>query len=328
MEIQTPTTGPPQGKEVGAWPPCLGSSGETVKVYTTEPIHPEIIYVKYYYEPTQQWYDIEISGEKTVAELRSSIFRQRFPTLLDVELKYMDALQIHYTKPFVNLDEPIPECWLLFDGTRHDVNDHRLPHKGKLENARYLNYSPYKSSGPIRADNYYVRVLDVFGDVWPVKFPPVAPLDVPKCMDTSLHMYEVDGLLEGKDYFVDNVLYYNGTLPAGWHNCNIRHYTKLGWHTSGKEVQDFIVKATTEAISYRIPDIEDISPAATLGYLAPCRLTGPGKRQRDSRLRDLHLREIRLISEIRQLRRSRAIGSTGTTRDLHLWEWRRICSPH
>ena len=191
-----------------------------------------------------------------------------------------------------------------------------------------MNYSLYKSPGPVRADNYYVRVLDVFGDVWPVKYPPVAPLDVPKCMDTALHAYEVDGLREGKEYFADNVLYYNGAIPAGCPQCDIRVLAKLGWRISGEEVQDFVVKATTEAIAYRIPDIEDVSPAATLGYLAPCRLTGPGKRQWDSRLRDLHLREIRLINEIRAQRRSRAIGSKGTTRDLHLWERRRMCSPY
>ena len=120
----------------------------------------------------------------------------------------------------------------------------------------------------------------MFGDVWPVKAPPVAPRDIPKCIDTSLHMYEVDGMLEGMDYFADNVLYYNGTIPARRPNCNIRHYTKLGRHTSGEEVQDFLVKATTEAIAYRIPDIEDESPSAALGLLAPCRLTGPGTRQR------------------------------------------------
>ena len=176
----------------------------------------------------------EISGDKTVAQLRSAMFNQRFLTLFDVELKYMDALQIHYTKPFVNPDEPLPDCWDLF--TRHDINDHRLPYMQKFENERHLNYSLYQSPGPARADNYYVRVLDVFGDVWPVKHPPVAPLDVPKCMDMALHAYEVDGLREGKEYFVDNVLYYNGAIPAGRPKCDIRVLTKLGWHVSGKEV--------------------------------------------------------------------------------------------
>ena len=69
---------------------------------------------------------------------------------------------------------------------------------GKLENGRYVNYTPYKSSGQVRSDNYFVRILDVLGDVWPVRDPPRGPLDVPKCVDIALHMYLEEGLLEGR----------------------------------------------------------------------------------------------------------------------------------
>ena len=90
---------------------------------------------------------------------------------------------------------------------------------------------------------------------------------------------EADGLRECEKYFVDNVLYYDGTMPVRPPDNTIRVLTNLGWDTSGKQVQELIERATSEAIAYRIPNIEDESPAAALGYLAPCRLTGPGKRQ-------------------------------------------------
>ena len=98
--------------------------------------------------------------------------------------------------------------------TRDTKNVHRLPYEEKLDNTRPLNYSVYLAHEPVRADNYFVRVLDFFGEVWPVQYPPVAPTAVPKCMDTSLHSYEVDGLHEGETLFVDNVMYYDGTLPV------------------------------------------------------------------------------------------------------------------
>ena len=94
--------GPPPGAEVGAGPPGLGPRQEIEKVCTTVPVISGIMYVKYFYEPAQTWFDIDISGDKTIAELMCTIFRQWFPD--DVELKCMDALQIHYTKHFVNID--------------------------------------------------------------------------------------------------------------------------------------------------------------------------------------------------------------------------------
>ena len=99
------------GEREGAGPPGLGPGQEIEKVYKTDPMLPGILYVKYFYEPTQAWCDVEIPGNKTIAELRYAIFRQEFSGQNDVELKYMDALQLYYTKPYVNTDEPLPDEW-------------------------------------------------------------------------------------------------------------------------------------------------------------------------------------------------------------------------
>ena len=99
--------------------------------------------------------------------------------------------------------------------------------------------------------------------------PPLAPRDISKCIDTALHMYEENGLLEGRDFFVDNVAYYNGTLPCFRPSCNLRHASRLGWTASGEELQSLLERANIEAVAYVIPDTEDVSPAAAMGLLAP-----------------------------------------------------------
>ena len=46
-----------------------------VKVYATEDYHPEVMSVKYYYEPTQTWDTVELRSDKTIGSLRAAIFR-------------------------------------------------------------------------------------------------------------------------------------------------------------------------------------------------------------------------------------------------------------
>ena len=123
--------GPLPGELEGAGPPGLGPGQFIEKVCTAEPRLPGILHVKYFYEPTQSWCEVDIHGHKTIAELRYAIFRQEFVAQAEVELKYMDALQLFYTKPCVHTDEPLPDEWGTY--TRDTVNLDRLPYEGRLE---------------------------------------------------------------------------------------------------------------------------------------------------------------------------------------------------
>ena len=62
--------------------------------------------MKYYYEPTGTWHTVSIGTcAMKVGSLRAAVFRQKFPHLA-FEERYMDAVQVYYTQPYIQSDTP------------------------------------------------------------------------------------------------------------------------------------------------------------------------------------------------------------------------------
>ena len=122
--------------------------------------YPDIIAIKYYYEPTSSRHTVLLdSSSMTAGALRVAIFQQGFPELATFyEDKYMDAVQIYTTKGYVHQDAR------MWNQAEAESNADRLPRPGRLDNHRYLYYYPYKPEEHVGADHYYVRVIDTIGE--------------------------------------------------------------------------------------------------------------------------------------------------------------------
>ena len=64
----------------------------------------------------------------------------------------------------------------------------------------------------VGANRYYVRALDSNGEY--CLNGTEEPAQPPKCVDVTLRYHFRDGLLEGKDYFNDDVVYYRGLVQV------------------------------------------------------------------------------------------------------------------
>ena len=187
-------------------------------IYAKVDSYPDTILVKYYYEPSGAWYTARLpSTSMKVGTLRANIFRQKFPNMGQIPDKYMDAVQIYYTMPYSLLN--VPDGHQVQDevprAAEDRANKDRVPQLGRLDNSRSLQYYPYKPQEMIGAYHYYVRILDDNGEFWPKFVFDQAPFtfqyQVPKCMDMTLHTHVLsDGRVEGRNYIVPSVLYYEG----------------------------------------------------------------------------------------------------------------------
>ena len=238
-------------------------------IYAQVDSYPDNILIKYFYEPTGTWHSVQIpSSSMKIGTLRAEIFRQKFPHLATMPEKYMDAVQIYYTMPYLIFG---PTGRHVPDDVPRDAEDpanrDRIPQAGRLDNSRYLQYYPYKPREMMGADNYYIRVLDENGEFWPAFQNRPEPVHVPKCMDITLHTHvKQDGKVEGRHHMENDVMYYDGRPKTQQRNLqrfqNVlqdRLTNAISSASGPTELQTDTIAAIAHAMRHSVATLPDIT---------------------------------------------------------------------